>query len=154
MKKVKKILVPTDFTVRSLDAVKEAIERSSEEQLDIVLGFGVKLSSSISDLLFLSKRRLIDTLVSPEYKEMCRFIQSRYQSRIRTMYIDLLSSDQQSYINNYIEGHNIDEIFLPESLQLNMDKRKGFDLAATLRKSIVRQEEQYTPEVSLIHALK
>ncbi|MEH0154438.1 universal stress protein [Limibacter armeniacum] len=133
MKQVEKILVPTDFTVKSLNLVREAIEHSSAPQLEIVLAHAY-LPSSITDLLFFSKSRLIEKLSNKEFTEACKLIKSKYDTRIHAMYVDILSSNHASYLNNYLEGNKIDEVYLPENMEMKPTTTDSIDLVPILRK--------------------
>lgn len=131
-----KILIPTDFTIASLNLVKEAVEHSNSNRLDIILIYGVHLSSSISDMLFFSKGKAISALQSPEFISACSLIKNKYQSKICSIYPDLLIANNTGYIKQYLEHEKIDLVYIPTYYKLMVNNRKHFDPTPFLTKAI------------------
>lgn len=127
------ILVPTDYSIRSLNILKHALNKDSSESLAVVFVTGVILQDSITELLFFSKRELVDSLMSNEFKEACQIIQNRYANRISDMRFKIFTGFTQSAFNNFLEANRINEIYLSEN-KLNYPKR-CFDPAPYMRKS-------------------
>jgi hypothetical protein len=129
-----KILIPTDFSVVSLNLVKEAVEQSHEQKLDIILVYGAYLSSSISELLFFSKPRLLKELQSQEFTAACSLLKNKYQSKVRNISTDLLLSNNSSYVNQYLEQEQIGEVHIPMHYKITVHGRKYFDPTPLLAK--------------------
>ncbi len=55
MAKTTRILIPSDFTVDSLHFVRQSIEESMADSIDIILVYGNKSSTSASELRPLQK---------------------------------------------------------------------------------------------------
>lgn len=130
----KKILVPTDFSVRSLEVVRRAIEQTGDQPLEIVLLHGANLSNSITDLLFFSKARLVKSLKTEEFREACDVLHNKYCNRIYSMYVDVITSNRNAYFRNYVEAAQIEEIYIPSKGILNFKYTKGFDTLPLLKK--------------------
>lgn len=136
MEQTKKIIVPTDFSVKSLKVVVDLVESADvSDTFDIVLLHGVYPPSSISDLLFIHPAKYIRELETEEFKEACAVIKNKFQSRIHSMCIDVITSESKAYFRNYAERNEIDEIFLPKGIELDFSGKHSFDIISLLKKS-------------------
>lgn len=135
MDTIHKILIPTDFSIASLNLVKEAVEQSSDQKLDIILVYGVHLSSSISELLFFSKPKLLATLQSREFADACSLLKNKYLTKVRTIYPDLLMSNNAGYMKQYLEQEKIDQVYIPAHYKLVVPDKKYFDPSVALSKA-------------------
>ncbi|MDC6386507.1 hypothetical protein D2V93_05395 [Flagellimonas taeanensis] len=123
----KKILIPTDFSVKSLELVRKAIVETGDQPLEIVLLHGTILSNSITDLLFFSKTRLVRELQSKEFVEACTVLKNKYPAKIHSLYVEVITSNSSAYIKNFVDATQISEIFVPPHGVLNFKGAKGFD---------------------------
>jgi hypothetical protein len=117
------ILIPTDFSISSLNLVRYAIERNPDDTLNIVFVTGISLSESITDLLFFSKKEIIENLENNDFREACQIIRNRYQSVISSMRTALFTGFTQAAFSNFLEGNQIDEIYLPQNNNLEYKGR-------------------------------
>ncbi len=121
------ILIPTDFTIESLNLFKKAAQSVESESVNIVFLHCVHLSDSITELLFFSKKELIKSLVNPDFQDACKIICNKYASRINSTRIEIFNGTTQSAFNNFIEGNMIDEIITPENYSLQLVNKRSFD---------------------------
>lgn len=138
MKSTKKILIPTDFSVKSLRLVREAIEQTKEENLEIILIHGAYLPTSITDLLFFSKTKLINSLQTQEFIDACRLIKSKYQSNIHSLYVDIIFGNNRSYFHTYLEKNQISEIFIPLNYKMNFKHKHSFNPLPLFKKCPIK----------------
>lgn len=125
----KKIIIPTDFTVESLNIVKLMLnEENGENKIDIILLHGLSLTDSITDLLYYSKTRTIKSLSNPAFEEACDIIKNKFESHINSLTIDLFSGTTQNAFNNYVEALNIEKAYIPSNYQLQYVNNKSFDV--------------------------
>lgn len=128
------ILIPTDFTVNSLNVVKSILAGSdANQQFDVILLHGVASGDSIRDLLFYSKSQQIDLLINPEFEEACEVIKNKFDSQIHSLRIDLFSGHTKSAFNNYLEGNKVQHIFISEQKPVFSSKR-SFNLVPFIEK--------------------
>ncbi|ULT23859.1 hypothetical protein KUH03_32735 [Sphingobacterium sp. E70] len=67
MAKMTRILIPSDFTVDSLYFVRQSIESSSAEEVDVILAYGNKSSTSASELIAIGVEDQLDELQSDAF---------------------------------------------------------------------------------------
>lgn len=139
----KTILIPTDFTVKSLNLAKIALQKnlSSQGKVRLILVHGFWMSTSISDLLFYSKKSLLDKLETADFRTSCKLLLGKYENKIDQMSIDLFSGRNQSSFENYLEAHNIDEVYMSPSYKYKLKNSCSFDLNPFIAKSKVKQVE-------------
>lgn len=134
----KTILIPTDFTVQSLNVLKSILSSNSPEmKLDIILLHGYSLSDSIMDLLFFSKYQQINALTTTEFKESYEVIKNKFNSQINSLTIDLFSGYNASSFNNYIKINKVDELFISDSEPIFTNKN-SFNLSRFIKKCDVK----------------
>ncbi|MBN7810707.1 hypothetical protein J0A68_07060 [Algoriphagus sp. H41] len=126
----KTILIPTDFTVKSLNLAKMALQKSldPQEKIKIILIHGLMASTSITELLFYSKSRVLADLETPEFQASCNLLLSKFDGKIERMTIDIFSGFTQAAFENYLEANRIDEVYLPGNHKLKLASRSSFDL--------------------------
>src|SRR5690606_5790643 len=107
------VLIPTDFTVNSLNIVKVALQKNyHEDKINLILVHGLMASTSITELLFYSKRKTLCKLETPEFQASCKLLLSKFEDRIERMTVDIFSGINQSAFENYTSANNVEEAFI------------------------------------------
>ncbi|MFI8379380.1 hypothetical protein [Leeuwenhoekiella sp. NPDC079379] len=133
---MKKILIPTDFTVDSLVLLKNALSTCKGQKLDVVLAYGAHLDSAICDLLFYSKKNHIQKLTNKEFNEGKAILTNRYKDQINSLSIELFIGTTQSAFKSFAEGLNISQIYATNDYHdLQINKKTGFCLYKYFKKS-------------------
>ncbi|WP_118973172.1 universal stress protein [Taibaiella koreensis] len=132
---MKNILIPTDFSIKSLKLVKAAVERFPEEQLQITLVHALKPDHSISGLLMLNKRLTVHQLYTAEFTEACEVLRNKYASVLKKIRIEFYYGSSKSYLKNFLEARSIDAILLARDYTLQPPSKAGRDLYPELRNS-------------------
>ncbi|MEQ8474321.1 MAG: hypothetical protein RIC35_24205 [Marinoscillum sp.] len=130
----KTILIPTDFTIRSLGLLKIALNEQGDQKFNIILSHGVRLSTSISDLLFFSHGKLIQSLSSKEFEEGLQVIKNKYGSQINQIRIEPFVGSTQSAFHNYVMGNKIDEAYLFTGYKPALNHHDSFDITPMIEK--------------------
>lgn len=130
---VKNILIPIDFRVASLNTLKLAFEFHSDVKLNVILVYGTLLDDSITEMLFYSDEKIINSKRTEEFNEALEIIKNRFEGNIIDIQIRLIHFKQSNYLNHFLNSHHIDEIILPAEYQLQQT-RKGLDIIPALKK--------------------
>lgn len=133
---MRKILIPTDFTVWSLNILKEALAAQKEERIDILLVHGAYLSTSITDLLFFNKHKFLDSLQSNDFRDALKVLENKFDSNINSLEIDLFSGYNNSAFKDFFESRGVTEAFVPSNYVLVKAHKKSFDLLPCITKMI------------------
>lgn len=130
----KTIVIPTDFTVQSLNVLKAVLtQNQTEEQYNVILLHGFSLSDSIRDLLFFSKPQQITALMNTEFEEACEVIRNKFDSQIGSLKIDLFTGYNVSAFNSYLEANSVEQIFTSDR-KPEFGHKNSFDLSRFIYK--------------------
>lgn len=135
MNAVKKVLIPTDFNVKSLNVLLEFLKRNPTDQFEIILAHGYDMSYSISDLLFYSEYKLLKKIQSEEFRESCKLIENTYQSRLTKVKFSILTGSTKRYVKNYVTANNIDLIVCCNDYNMKFKSKDSFNLLPYLKAS-------------------
>lgn len=149
----KTVLLPTDFTINSLNAAKKVIDNGSIEKIDFVFIHGIHLTDSISDLLFFSKDTVIEKLSNEDFKKSCILFQELYAKKINSLKIELFTGFTQTAFNNLLSALKIDEIYLPEHFPLTLTNAMSADLTKYLKRANIEKTRYIDSQVAdeLLH---
>jgi len=117
----KTILIPTDFTVESLNLVKQSCIDHQDEKINIVLIHAINMSNTITDLLFFSKNKVIEKLSHESFHEGCSILLNRFSETVNSFRKELFSGYNQSAFNNFIEANQIDKVYVPEEYEFKFN---------------------------------
>lgn len=133
---MKHILIPTDFSIQSLNVVHAVISgRNNDEQVKIVLFHLLDTTNDITDIMFRSQRNKHYELINENFAEACEILQNRYSSKISSIHIKFGFGTTAAYVRNFLEGEKIDVIALSHDLQLSGPSKKSVDAVRLLKDS-------------------
>ena len=139
---IKKILIPTDFSIQSLNVLKSALSELKEgEKVDVLMVHGMYTSTNITSLLYFSKKEIINDIASESFREACQIIKSKYASKINSMREEIFTGFTHAAFSNFIEGNRIDEAVIPKNYQMQLENKKSFDVTPFIRRSQVKVTE-------------
>lgn len=137
----KTILIPTDFSIESLNPVHYAAEANG--RINVLLLHGLRLSDSIIDLLFISHNRSILKLTSPDFEAACKMLLDKYKIRLNSLYLDFFSGFTIRDFQNFIDTHKVDEILISKSYRIKSITANSFDLLPFIKSSSYPVKEVY-----------
>lgn len=135
MTKTKRILVPTDFTIKSLRIVIDYLSDTTDENIELILVHGRKASDSITELLGFSNDYYIEKAYHEDFLTACQIIKHRFENKITEIYSDMISSKNDNYIRNYLKGNRIDMAVLPTDFSFSNVFPMSFSVAEPLQKN-------------------
>jgi hypothetical protein len=137
---VKKILIPTDFKIESLNTLKYSLEERKQEKSSVILMYSAYNSDSITDLLFYNPTKIVEALVNSNFNDAINIIKNTYETSIHSFKIELFHGLNLNAFLNFYESHGIDLVYLPKDYCLNPYKN-GFDPIPLIKKSKVQYSE-------------
>jgi hypothetical protein len=133
MAKTTRILIPSDFTVDSLHFVRQSIEESTADSIDIILVYGNKSSTSASELLGIGLEDQLETLQSESFLKACSVMYQHYKNRRLSIFADILGTDNSHYLQHYLRGQSVNEVIIPSDYIYKKKTRNFFNVANALR---------------------
>jgi len=132
----KTILVPIDFSIESLNTLRLALEGHTTDKLNIILLYAEHLTDSITELLFYSPQKIIQSLTKPDFQEAIAILKNRHETAIDSIEIELIHSYNRKVFEAFLEKRKVDEIYVPITYKLK-PRRNGFDPIPLLKRSSV-----------------
>jgi hypothetical protein len=143
----KTILFPTDLSVGSLNIVRSVLEKMNDgENCRIILLHGYRPGNSITELLFSSPRNWMEELSNKEFETACEVLRNKFESRISAMYTEVFHGNNQNAFNNFLEGNQVSEIYLPQEHMLQLTHKRSFDILPFIRRSGMVVNEVYVQQ--------
>lgn len=124
---MKRVLIPTDFTIKSLQLLDYAILNYPKEQLAIVLVSGYRIKESLWDMRNFSEQREINKLCSEEFTKSKRTFLREHRDVIDRLNIHLFSGHNMFAFKNFLKQNDIKEGIITESQFLSYEQPNTFD---------------------------
>lgn len=132
---MKHILIPTDFTVASLQPIHAVVKcYCPDNQLKISLLHLLESPSGIQDLLTKPANGILKKIVTEEFKTACQVLQTKYSSGIADIDIMIKYGTTASYLRNLLEGHKIDALWIAESFTFKRPSKQSVDIYRLVKK--------------------
>ncbi|MDO1450221.1 hypothetical protein Q0590_28330 [Rhodocytophaga aerolata] len=132
---MKNILIPSDFTLQSLDCVEDVVQSFKSERITIVFVHVFIVSSSIVDLMLLSRRRKEYSYISDQFWNECKRLEKEYSERINSIKVECFYGNTVAVFKNYLEGLKIDLIVYPQLYTFKQLCKESCDPAKLIAKS-------------------
>lgn len=152
-------MIPTDFTIESLNLVKHAMENNPSRDVRILFVCGLYLPTSITELLFYSQSDTLKKMIGPEFSEACKIIRNKYQSRLSSIDTAGFNGSTVSSFRSFVKGNEIHEAYIPKKYKLKNPHPYIFDCTSWIRWSklpvheVDWTERPYVPEKDLLAEL-
>ena len=105
------IIIPTDFSIGSLQPVHEVMQYHRHDVVRITLLHLVDIPSGIGDLLF-RLRRMDERFPIPQpFLDACEVLANRYDSRLTTITPVIRYGSTAGFLENLISGMKADVVY-------------------------------------------
>lgn len=130
---MKNIIIPTDFTVHSLDTIVATVEKYKAEQLHILLMHGLSMPDSITELMLFSRNNDRYKLITKEFEDACKIIKNRYASVIQSITLRFMHGNTRHVFRNFLLANHIDLIVYPADYTLQKACDSSIDIGGLLK---------------------
>lgn len=131
---MKHIIIPTDFTVASLQPVHTVVKHYQPEEIKISLLHLLESPSGFQDIFTKWANTDLKNNISKEFTTACEILQSKYSSTLLSVDIMIKHGSSSAYLQNLLEGYNADAIWITESLAFHRPCKQSVDLYRLLKK--------------------
>jgi hypothetical protein len=134
--RMKNILIPTDFSLRSLDMVKAAVNHAQlHAPMNILLVHFFKMSDNMQELMLLSRRMKDYEHISTEYRNTMAQLQKQYPARINGIRVECFYGSTLAVFKNFLHGNGISLIACDEHYRFVKVTRNSIDPLNIIKKS-------------------
>lgn len=133
------ILIPTDFTVQSLNAVHAAVAAFGGEKLKVTLFHLLRQPGSLDGLLFASRRNSMRAkqadMINEEFKETCEILKNTYKSKIESIQVKFGMGDTAAYVRNFLEGSKVNTVVYCTDTELGLPSKDSIPMMKLLQRT-------------------
>ncbi len=130
------IVVPTDFSIRSLNIITGLAEKKLLQNASIILVHSLDMPTSMQDLLFVSRtRRENQQLISRHFSEACEVIRNKYSSMISSIRIQFLYGNSSRVFRNFLQASKAELVAFSSTCNYRSVSRNSVDMLPFIRKS-------------------
>jgi len=132
---MRNVLIPTDFTVQSLDLVSRTVSALDNQPTNIILFHAFDINITAPDVLGNSRRLPYATLLTDEFRGACRRIKQNSGSFLKDLSIRHMYGSNVRVFRNFIDANDIDMIICPEDFVFNKVSPDSVNPEKMFRKS-------------------
>lgn len=138
----KNVLIPSDFDFYSINLLKAYLSKQdlNDGKVNIILLKGVNQTSSITDLLFFKKSKLISSITQNDFDDACDIIKNKFSSIINAIRKDIFTGYNQNAFENYLEANHIDVAIIPNQNIPYKTSTKSFNIIPFIERSPLKVE--------------
>ena len=132
---MKHAIIPTDFSIRSLQPVHEVMNCYRGQSVQITLLHLVDVPDAIGDLLFRLRRMESRYPVPADFRQACEVIANKYDNQIAEIKVKVQYGSTAAYLDNLLEGFGADGVFLQQGYTMTLPFDESIDMVPLLRKT-------------------
>lgn len=133
-KAMKHILIPTDFSIHSLQPVHDVFAANSGEPVRITLLHPLQMPAGIGDLLLLSRRRKPYELINEAFRDACTILKNKYASQLKELKTEFVYGSTRSLIGNYLEAAGVSAVYMLEQYAYDQGGKQSADITHVFRR--------------------
>ncbi|MGB5819661.1 MAG: hypothetical protein WBG90_09265 [Saonia sp.] len=133
---MKRVLVPTDFTIASLQLIEYAILNFPKTKLDIILVSGFRMPDTRWGITHFSARREINKLTTESYAKAKRRLFREHSDVIEKVRIELFTGCNSFAFENFLRQLQVNDAIVPKGKFLQFKNSRCFDPTRLIKKSI------------------
>ncbi len=136
LEKMRRILIPTDFTAESLELIDYALLNFPDTKLDIVLVAGFKLPDTRWAITHFSKRKQIKRQLDDEFNEAKSLILKEHKDAVENITFELFNGTNSYAFLNFLEQIHVEDAIIPKETSLCYPGGKWFDTTKYIKKNV------------------
>lgn len=136
LEKMKKVLIPTDFSVDSLQLIEYAILNNPNSKLHIILVAGHKLPNTRWAITYFCEKEELYKHFTDDFITAKRSLMLEHQKSIETIRFKLYTGKNSFAFQNFLDQIEADNTIVPKSKCLHCTSKKWFDTTKFLRKNV------------------
>ena len=136
LEKMKKVLIPTDFTIESLELVEYAILNFPNTTLDIVLVAGYRLPDTRWAVANFSAKEQIHQQLHEPFRVAMRRLLLEHKNHISNLHFEVFTGINSFAFRNFMEQHEVSCALIPKGKMLHFSGNRWFDITGFIKKNI------------------
>ncbi|MCB0704215.1 MAG: hypothetical protein KDC34_02855 [Saprospiraceae bacterium] len=133
---MKKVLIPTDFSVDSLQLVEYAVLNNPKSKLHIIFVAGFRLPDTRWGLTHFSQSEEVHKQCTDDFITAKRSLMLEHKKSIETISFELFTGENSFAFQNFLKQLNAADTIIPKEKSLYSRNKKWFDTTEFLRKNV------------------
>ncbi len=130
---MKTLIIPSDFTTKSIE-MAEAIVSGSKEETRIIFIHLFHVADDIQDLLFSNYRKREYDFVSEEFWKACNLLKSLYPEVLKSTKVEFFYGNKLAHFKNFLEYNQADEMVYSKSYGIPKISKSSIDALPVIMK--------------------
>ncbi|QJB35485.1 hypothetical protein HF324_30960 [Chitinophaga oryzae] len=132
---MKNILIPTDFSIRSLGYVHSVVAHYPNEAVNIIFMHALHMPDSLFDLITYTRNSRHIELITADFKDGCEIIRNKYASSVNKLKVEFFHGNTRVAFRNFCLAQNIDVILQPTDNDFVCPSKRSFNPARLIASS-------------------
>lgn len=135
---MRKILIPTDFSVNSLKLAEHVFQLYPDEIINFLFVYPYRLPLSDSELYWFSPSKIMAEHKSDEFSKSKDEFVNKFFQNIYSIEMDLFTGINSHAFNNFIDHHKVQTAVVPQNGYLNFSDNSSFDPLGLIKKNVTK----------------
>ncbi|NML22590.1 hypothetical protein HHL16_17035 [Pseudoflavitalea sp. G-6-1-2] len=144
---MRNVLIPTDYSLASLELVEKTVQSFPQQQLNIILFHAFEIPYFDSDMGSSNAKPPYRDIVTDAFRNGCKRLKDQYPKSIQGILLRHLYGNTTAVFHNFIDANEIDLIVFPDHWTFTPVHPQSVNPAAMFRKSGVRLLKTFTAPV-------
>ncbi|NSL88326.1 hypothetical protein [Chitinophaga solisilvae] len=124
---MKNILIPTDFSIRSLGYVHSVAAHYPHETVNIIFMHALNMPDSLFDLITYTRNSRHIDLITADFKDGCEIIRNKYASSVHQLKVEFFHGNTRAAFRNFCLAQNIDVIVSPMDHEYHLPSKRSYN---------------------------
>lgn len=132
---MRNVLIPTDFTVQSLQLAQKALDALDHQSTNIILFHAFDINTQSPEALGSSRRLPYADALTDEFRNGCRRLKTTYGKFLKEVNIRHMYGSTPAVFRNFVDANDIDLIIFPNDFVFNKVTEGSVNPEKMFRKS-------------------
>lgn len=142
---MRNVLIPTDYSLASLELVEKTVQSLQHQQLNIILFHAFEIPFHASDIVGNNGKLPYRDIVTDTFRNGCKRLKEQYPKAIQSILLRHLYGNTSAVFHNFCDANEIDLIVFPEHYVFNPVHPQSVNPAPLFRKAGVAVLRTFTP---------
>ncbi|MGN6420417.1 MAG: hypothetical protein ACTHMC_23110 [Pseudobacter sp.] len=142
---MKNVLIPTDYSLASLELVEKTVQSLQHQNLNIILFHAFEIPFFAGDIVGNNGKLPYRDIVTDAFRNGCKRIKEQNPKAIQSILLRHLYGNTNAVFHNFLDANEIDLIVFPDGYVFTPVHPQSVNPAPLFRKSGVTLLKNFTP---------
>lgn len=142
---MRNVLIPTDYSLASLELVEKTVQSLQHQHLNIILFHAFEIPFYASDIVGNGGKLPYRDIVTDAFRNGCKRLKEQYPKGIQSILLRHLFGNTAAVFHNFVDANEIDLIVFPDGFVFTPVHPQSVNPAPLFRKAGVPLLKTFTP---------